>query len=152
MTTIPHVITGAAIGSLSPNLTVAITGGFFSHFVLDFIPHWDPLFNKRYPNRFKKSKLLFYFLLVVDLGVSVVILILVFPYPNLFLGAIAGTLPDLDNLLQYKFKQFPLLSKIGITIHGGNNFWHRNTTFIKAVFTQGIVTIIGLMILYLKIS
>lgn len=197
MTTIPHVIAGAAIGALSPSPVVAITGGFFSHFVLDFIPHWDSLFNKlprtespqqqktlprystklsaedcnhfsihppargggfsasdykRYSNRFKKGKLLFYFLLAVDLGVSVAILILVLPYPNMFIGAIAGALPDLDNLLQYKFKQFPLLSRIGITIHDGNNYWHRNTTFLKAVFTQGIVTIVGLTILYLKIS
>lgn len=152
MTTIPHVIAGAAIGALSPSPVVAIAGGFLSHFVLDFIPHWDPLFNKDHPGRFQRNKLLFAFLLFIDLGVSVIILLLIFQYPNMFIAAVVGTLPDLDHFLQYKFKQFPLLSKIGITIHDCNSFWHKNTTFIKAVFTQGIVTIVGLTILYLKIS
>ena len=35
-----HVLSGAVIGALAPNLRAALTGGFASHFVLDAIPHW----------------------------------------------------------------------------------------------------------------
>lgn len=146
MTTIPHVIAGAAVGSLAPNLPVAIAVGFFSHFVLDFIPHWDPLFDKN-PKRFSRNKLIFIFLLAVDLGISFAILVYLFEHPQMFLGGIAGILPDVDNFLQYKLRGFPLLSKIGINIHDGNSLWHNNTKFIYAVFTQGIVTLIGLYII-----
>lgn len=151
MTAIPHVITGAAIGALSPNPAVAIAGGFFSHFVLDFIPHWDPSFDRKNPKRFSRNKLLFIFLLVIDLGISFAILVSLFKYPQIFLGGIAGILPDVDNFLQHILRGFPLLSKVGITIHDDNSLWHNNTKFIYAVFTQGIVTLIGSYIIYLKL-
>ena len=35
-----HVLSGALIGALAPDLPTALTRGFVSHFVLDAIPHW----------------------------------------------------------------------------------------------------------------
>jgi len=35
-----HVLSGAVIGALAPDLPSAMTRGFASHFVLDAIPHW----------------------------------------------------------------------------------------------------------------
>ena len=35
-----HVLSGAVIGALAPDLPAALTRGFVSHFVLDVIPHW----------------------------------------------------------------------------------------------------------------
>ena len=35
-----HVLSGAVIGALAPDLPAALTRGFASHFVLDAIPHW----------------------------------------------------------------------------------------------------------------
>jgi hypothetical protein len=35
-----HVLSGAVLGALAPDLPTALTGGFISHFVLDAIPHW----------------------------------------------------------------------------------------------------------------
>ena len=35
-----HVLSGAVIGALAPDLPTALTRGFASHFVLDAIPHW----------------------------------------------------------------------------------------------------------------
>jgi hypothetical protein len=39
-----HVLSGAVIGALAPDLPAALTRGFVSHFVLDAVPHWgcDP--------------------------------------------------------------------------------------------------------------
>jgi hypothetical protein len=35
-----HVLSGAVIGALAPDVPAALTRGFVSHFVLDAIPHW----------------------------------------------------------------------------------------------------------------
>jgi hypothetical protein len=35
-----HVLSGAVVGALSPDVPAALTRGFASHFVLDAIPHW----------------------------------------------------------------------------------------------------------------
>jgi hypothetical protein len=35
-----HVLSGAVLGALAPDLPRALTRGFVSHFVLDAVPHW----------------------------------------------------------------------------------------------------------------
>jgi hypothetical protein len=35
-----HVLSGATIGALSPDVPTALARGFVSHFVLDAVPHW----------------------------------------------------------------------------------------------------------------
>jgi hypothetical protein len=35
-----HVLSGAVIGALAPDVETALVRGFVSHFVLDAIPHW----------------------------------------------------------------------------------------------------------------
>jgi hypothetical protein len=35
-----HVLSGAVLGALAPDLGSALTRGFASHFVLDAVPHW----------------------------------------------------------------------------------------------------------------
>jgi hypothetical protein len=35
-----HVLSGAVLGALAPDVPTALTRGFVSHFVLDAIPHW----------------------------------------------------------------------------------------------------------------
>src|SRR5687767_3301477 len=108
MTTIPHVIVGAAVGSLAPNPYLASLAGFISHFVLDFIPHWDPIGGKRHKNEFRRKRLFYSTLLVIDIGVAVGIFVFLWQYPSLFLGAFFGVLPDIDNNLKSISKNFPL--------------------------------------------
>ncbi|MGZ4591866.1 MAG: hypothetical protein ACXV3C_09950 [Actinomycetes bacterium] len=35
-----HVLSGAVIGALAPDVETAFVRGFVSHFVLDVVPHW----------------------------------------------------------------------------------------------------------------
>src|SRR6185312_1123128 len=35
-----HVLSGAVIGALAPDVPAALSRGFVSHFVLDAVPHW----------------------------------------------------------------------------------------------------------------
>ena len=48
MLTVPHVLVGAAIGSLIGDVpgapAVAFAAGWASHYVMDFVPHWERLY------------------------------------------------------------------------------------------------------------
>ncbi len=41
MLSTPHILVGAAIAKSIPNPYVSLPAAFLSHFVFDFIPHWD---------------------------------------------------------------------------------------------------------------
>jgi hypothetical protein len=52
MTSTAHALVGAAIASRLQNPTLAVPLAFFSHFVLDSIPHWDFGTNWRHRSKF----------------------------------------------------------------------------------------------------
>lgn len=138
MSILPHVTTGAAFGSLTPDPLLASTLGFVSHFVIDFIPHWDPELSRSMPIW---KKILYPILLLTDLSLGLLVLALLYNYPNMFWGGLVGSLLDFDNF-------FGILSKLGLPIHEGGSKWHKTTTFLKGVITQGLVTILGLIFIY----
>jgi len=39
----PHTVAGIVIGAAVANPVIAVPAAFFSHFLLDFVPHWDDL-------------------------------------------------------------------------------------------------------------
>jgi hypothetical protein len=113
-----HAIVGGAAASLFPSHpTVAFFAGFFSHFVLDAIPHWQYAFlssKVKDPSTVKVDKYyvwdLFRIGLDVTLGVVATILIVWYPISNMLppnivmLGMIGGVLPD---FLQFVYSRFP---------------------------------------------
>ncbi|MEX0594612.1 MAG: hypothetical protein WD157_00740 [Patescibacteria group bacterium] len=131
MLTVPHVIAGAALGSLVgdvPGQTVlAFAVGWGSHYVLDATPHWERLFG---PNRSGFStqmpvsewpKSFLYQALgdaLLALGITTLLLynsgtLALFWTSPIFWGAVGGFFPDLlDNtpvinnyLGKYRFVQ-----------------------------------------------
>ena len=42
MLELPHTIVGATIATKIPNPLISLPLAFFSHFLLDLIPHWNP--------------------------------------------------------------------------------------------------------------
>lgn len=153
MSFFPHVVVGAVVGSVSPNLGVALAGGLLSHFILDYIPHWDPVVNGKIP---QGRKLIYGALLLIDVFLSLAVLILVFPYPKMFWASVAAAVIDIDNFLQYqdKFypKLFPVLSKVGFTAHQPGSKWHKMTNIWLGLFNQGWVTALGLGLLYWQLT
>lgn len=101
----PHTAAGIAIASVLPDPQIAIPLSFFSHFILDFIPHWDriglglleekfrPLSPKSFPFQFilldallsLTISLFFFNRVLPDYGLGVTILF----------SAFAANLPDL---------------------------------------------------------
>lgn len=158
MSILPHTITGAVIGSFTTNSMLAFLYGVITHLILDFIPHYDPDL-RTHRKKPLIVKLFYIFALTVDISLSLVILYYLIKYPNLFWGAIGGIIPDVDNFLQYRFKIFPLLSKIGIPIHNQGTSWHNKLKFkpgflnvIIGALMQAVICLIGLLIIYARTS
>lgn len=135
MSILPHVIVGASAGSFLPNPIAAGVAGFLSHFILDYIPHWDP---PVVPKKPLWKSIAYPILLIVDIGLSVLFLIFLAKQPNMFWGGLAGGLVDLDNI-------FHFLKGMGIKIHDGGSKWHHKTTFLTGISMQAIVTLLGLL-------
>ncbi len=117
MLTVPHMIAGAALGSLVgeiPSQNVfAFAVGWGSHYVLDAVPHWERLFGSKGSDFSTETPVSqwpkpFFYQAVGDvlLAVAVIAGILVwqgdlatFWQSPVFWGALGGFFPDLiDNL------------------------------------------------------
>jgi len=111
MTTIPHILTGAAVASLLPtgSTSMKVLGfalGMASHYVLDAIPHWERLYGAHYNDELPESyakwpkHITTQALAEGFIGCAALFAILVIAMPGpsktvVFLGALGAVLPDL---------------------------------------------------------
>lgn len=144
MSILPHVLTGAALGSFLPNVPLSLAGGVGSHIILDFLPHWDPHLSRKNP-AWKKT--LHGFLLFLDIGLSLIVLALVFNYPTAFWGGFLGGLTDLDCFLKLGW-----LKKLGIKTHVEGSNWQTPTNLFFGLFNQSMVAALSLFVLYWQIG
>lgn len=156
MSIYPHTVAGAVAGSFFESPVLAALAGAASHFVLDFIPHFDPDVSRNHSMP-KLKKTIVSVVIAVDILIGLAALWVLKGHVNLIAGGLAGPLVDLDNFLQYRFKFFPLLSKIGLTIHDEGSRWHKKLNtgsflldFLIGVSLQGIIFLGGLFYLAQK--
>jgi len=136
MLSTPHILVGSAIINIIPNPLISLPIAFLSHFLLDFMPHWD----------FKitlKPRPLLYALIDYVFGITLVFWITLADTNQLFiiLGGIFATLPDFMmaswKVLNLRILNFFPLNKM-------NNFHHniqnRVNVFWGTIFS--IITII----------
>lgn len=45
MLELPHTLVGAAIATVIPNPLISLPLSLFSHFITDYVPHWNPHLN-----------------------------------------------------------------------------------------------------------
>ena len=103
---IVHTLLGSLIGVELQSVTLIIILAVASHFILDWIPHWDGgydrnKFHKSGKFKAKKSKIV---LIAIDATITLITLfILYFKFSNKFLlvGAIAAVSPDLLSIGYY---------------------------------------------------
>ncbi len=115
MTATVHALVGASIASKLTDPTISLPIIFVSHFLLDKIPHWDPLTNKA-----SKSFDRIIIEIVIDylVGYTLVILFygILFPSPTLpylLLAAFISQLPDtLEGPYILTRKHFPFFYQI----------------------------------------
>lgn len=101
MTATNHAMTGAIIGLTISNPVVAVVAAFFSHFVLDAIPHFGGGKDSYKTKSFKV-------MLAIDSLLCVVIVAVLFTYHHVnwlipALAAFAATSPDLWSFRRFYF-------------------------------------------------
>lgn len=104
MLSIAHGTTGAFIASKIPNPLISVPLVIVSHFIEDFVPHWDV--GQGLTKAKKSKKAAFMEEILFDLPLSVLIVFFFFQYGKPFdwrpwLGWFCGLLPD--------FLEFPYL-------------------------------------------
>lgn len=105
MLVVTHFLTGAAIASVSSNPLIFIPVSFASHFVLDTIPHSQPAYKPWTTT--KRVIILEMIDVLVAAGTLLVLIRTTNSATNLWLGATAASLPDLDGFLYLKpFRKF----------------------------------------------
>lgn len=104
MLSITHATTGALITSKIPNPAISIPLTLATHYLQDYIPHWD--LGQGLTNGCKDKKSAFFQELLIDLPLSIILVYFFFQHSQPFsplpwLGWFFGLLPD--------FLEFPYL-------------------------------------------
>ncbi len=122
MLIIPHMLAGAAIGTLVPNPYLAFPLGIASHYALDALPHWDTgQVRKRkadggVPEQFERWEFPFAALdILFALALTWYFWQSHGQAPGVLAGGLGGLLPDaLDNVPFWspRLRKLPLFAKI----------------------------------------
>lgn len=149
MLTSAHLLAGAAIGKLAGNVYLAIPIAFFSHYLLDAVPHYNqkPVINYKELG-FKGADKTDLLIKALEPAIGLALTAhLIFGIPQattlpLYLGAFFGWLPDLLVFLEWKHN-IPTPS----LIQKFEKAFHRHTNFINGILSQIIVSGIAIYIL-----
>ena len=128
----PHLLVGAAVGTQTTSIFAAFAISLASHYVFDFLPHWDYLEYLDLKNKFQRIKILLElcivaiiaFLILWVKGISFVIVA----------GMIGALLPDAVEFLYHGFKIKPL-KRLSV-------FHNKIHSKIRLSFWQGILSYI----------
>lgn len=131
MMQITHLVTGAAVGSLTLNSFLAFLAGIVMHFVVDKIPHYWPAS--------KKGKAL---QVVIDHSTTYLIFALMLVFE---IGTMAIWAGILGSLLVDIVLSIPIFFKSSL------GKWHRDrqphSVRYRALITDGALTSIGVLVL-----
>ena len=137
MLSTPHLMVGAAIVKSIPNPYISLPAAFLSHFIFDFIPHWDFSISLRPKHLFSA---------LADYGVGLLLIFLISIGDTnqllIILGGIAATLPDFIlggwRVLEISILNIPPIKSL-------NNF-HQNIQNRVSIFWGGLVSIITILV------
>lgn len=133
MILVTHGVIGGALAHsfFLEHPVIAFVAGFFSHFVMDMIPHWDyHMTAETKPNSldndFAISRKHFVTILkiLLDFSSGIILPILLFPPFSrvILLGAFGAILPDILQFVYWKTKKPIYLQKFHMWIHAKRHF------------------------------
>lgn len=143
-----HLLVGAAIAVLIKNPPSMVAFAFFSHYLLDFLPHIDPetfaVKNKPYTWT-QYISLIADIILVISLGVA--LYLLRENEINILVAAVIAILPDLLTPLE-KYPYFYPLRGIHEIFHWDPNRARKWDWYIAGLIAPIIVTAIALYVIW----
>lgn len=147
-----HLLVGAVIAALVPDMPLMVTLAFFSHYVLDFIPHLDPdtfAAEKKPYTWWQRATL------AADVILIVTFLIAIFllrrdPF-GVILGAVVAQLPDLLVPLESYSAFYPLHAFHEIT-HWDKSRANRWAWYMPALVAPVVISLTAVAVLWFKIN
>lgn len=148
----PHAMVGAAIATAIPNPLISVPLALASHFITDYVPHWNPHIHtekKRYGHVTKKSILI----LTVDAGLALFFGLWLASNAlpnstqalNIVLCCLASVAPDVAEIPYY-------FSNIRIAPIERLLSWQRqhqwNVPMIWGLLSQLLVVLFGLLVIF----
>jgi len=145
-----HALLGALLALNFDSLSLIIFFALLTHFVLDFIPHWDGHFDHAYFKLFGtitlgKNKVK---IVGIDLIITLIVTIFLTLHFNnwiIFFSAFIATLPDTLGLLYFTPFQKNKLFKKYLLFHSGIQ---SSTPFFLGIFIQIILALVFLRLLF----
>lgn len=141
-----HIIAGAVIASKINSVPVALTIAFFSHYLLDMVPHWEySLQDLKEKNRGKFFPKISKLITDIIIGFSLVFFF--FPHqPIIFIGSLFGILPD---ILTFVYWLFPSkIMTIYHNLHSKTHFWKtKKIPVILGISTQVALILVSIIFL-----
>ena len=143
-----HGIVGAVFGSYFSNIWVIILLGILSHFILDMVPHWDGVFDKKLfakKGKLSVSRKMLY-TRIID-GLFTICLVVYFASNKLVLiGILTSLIPDLIKIFYFT----PLRrSKIYLGYLKFHSKIQKEVDWKLGLLTQAIVLVLALILLIL---
>ena len=132
MLSTPHLLVGAAIVKSIPNPAISLPAAFFSHFLLDAVPHWDGSPEAPFSKKIIGGAIADYLF-----GASLIFLLTKGDTGQtlILFGAFLGTLPDFILAFSRHFiteiEKIPILKRF--------NAYHSNIQ-ISVRFSRGVLT------------
>lgn len=138
MTATAHALAGAVIAAKVTNPLLAYPLALGSHFLMDFIPHWDTGTHRQ-----QKTHLRFWLESLFDLGLGIFLVQLIFgahvPPIHLWIAVFLAQVPDWFSVpyLFFKTKISPFFE-----IYKFQSLFDRKAEFALGISTQLIVVIL----------
>lgn len=140
MLSISHSITGAFIATKLPNPLLYIPLIFLSHYLEDWIPHWDVGTGLSNGTRKRKTAVK---LELIEMAITVVLVYLFWQYGhnqvnfNAWIGAGVGLVPDFMEAPRNFLKWEPKFLKFFNNVHG--MFHHSTPNMLFGLIPQVVV-------------
>jgi len=147
MVTVVHLLTGAVIGAYLDAPPAIFITAFFSHYLLDMLPHVDP-------NTFNTDRLLHTWTQRISLAVDIIVGILVTVlllathqrWPLIIIGSIAALIPDLVIPLENK-RWFSPIKDLHHLCHWDHRYAQRWRWYIAGLAAPAVIGIGSLVII-----
>ncbi len=155
MLELPHVLVGAAIATVVPNPLISIPLSLASHFLGDYVPHWNPHF----PTELKKYGRLTpatFVILMADSAIAVFVGLAIGQalYPdfptglltfNLLACCLASVLPDVVEIPHYFFG---FKSRFLTRLSRFQSRHQFNVPALPGILSQILVILLSLLIIF----
>ena len=147
----PHILVGVTIATFIPNPLVSLPLSLLSHFVLDLIPHWNPLIHTELSNNGNVS-LQSMAILGTDIVLSLITMnfFVYRAWPNvgysltIFMACLLAILPDLLQVPFYFFNKESGWAKKTVEFQAKHQ---SHTSVTLGIFTQIFISLTSLALL-----